>query len=169
MEYIIARQLAESICYKLIPFCERIKIAGSIRRKSKEVSDIDLVVIPKRTATKDMFGNVTGWKVNEGFIAQINSWPKIKGEPTGKLAVRQLPEGIHLEISITNEFSWGYLLAIRTGPADYSHRLAKRWRKLGFEGHDGVLTNDGRPIALPTEEKLFALLDIPYIEPCNRV
>jgi DNA polymerase/3'-5' exonuclease PolX len=47
MDYLEARQLAERVCHQLTPHCDRIKICGSIRRKKQEVSDIDIVALPK--------------------------------------------------------------------------------------------------------------------------
>ena len=42
-----AEELAGEIVEHIHPFCERVEIAGSIRRKKSEVRDIDLVLIPK--------------------------------------------------------------------------------------------------------------------------
>ena len=42
-----AQQIAERIKSELAPHCDRIEIAGSIRRKKPEVKDIEIVCIPK--------------------------------------------------------------------------------------------------------------------------
>ncbi len=42
-----ALEIAERTKKLLAPYCERIEIAGSIRRKKPEVKDIELVAIPK--------------------------------------------------------------------------------------------------------------------------
>ncbi len=42
-----ALEIAEKTKELLAPYCERIEIAGSIRRKKPEVKDIELVAIPK--------------------------------------------------------------------------------------------------------------------------
>ena len=39
--------ITERLVSILAPFCERIEIAGSLRRLKPEVGDIELVVIPK--------------------------------------------------------------------------------------------------------------------------
>src|ERR1051326_7864590 len=41
-----ADKLAAKIAAELAPFCQRIEIAGSIRRRRPLVNDIDLVVLP---------------------------------------------------------------------------------------------------------------------------
>lgn len=42
-----AQSIAEELRRELEPGCERIEIAGSIRRKKPEVKDIELCLIPK--------------------------------------------------------------------------------------------------------------------------
>ena len=42
-----AEELAKRIVEHIRPHCERVEVAGSIRRKKSEVRDIDLVLIPK--------------------------------------------------------------------------------------------------------------------------
>ena len=38
-----ARFLAEKVCAVLRPFCERVVVAGSVRRGRAEVNDVDIV------------------------------------------------------------------------------------------------------------------------------
>lgn len=60
LEWRAARDAAVELCRELEPFCERIKIAGSIRRRKSSVKDIELVVAPRfETAATDLFGEVT--------------------------------------------------------------------------------------------------------------
>lgn len=42
-----ARKIAERIREELAPFCEKIEIAGSIRRAREHVGDIDIVLLPR--------------------------------------------------------------------------------------------------------------------------
>ena len=54
----IAEPVAERLVEQLRPYCERIQIAGSIRRRKWAVGDIELLCIPKyRTELRsvDMF------------------------------------------------------------------------------------------------------------------
>jgi DNA polymerase/3'-5' exonuclease PolX len=53
-----AEAVAAEIMCQLADFCQRWKIAGSIRRKKAEVSDIEIVYVPhqgERESTGDMF------------------------------------------------------------------------------------------------------------------
>ena len=46
MELEKARAIASEVVKRLSPYCQRIEVAGSVRRKKAQVNDIDLVLIP---------------------------------------------------------------------------------------------------------------------------
>jgi DNA polymerase/3'-5' exonuclease PolX len=47
-----ALALAKTVLEVLAPFCERVEVAGSIRRLRPEVNDIDIVAIPQACECK---------------------------------------------------------------------------------------------------------------------
>lgn len=51
-----AETLAEAIAATLRPYCYRLTIAGSIRRRKGTVHDIDIVVVPMQYVMLDLFG-----------------------------------------------------------------------------------------------------------------
>ena len=149
---------AKNIAYRYIdilkPYCQRIKIAGSIRRQKSEVKDIELVCI-----LQDLIG----------FSAEVNKLLKVKGEPTGKYTQRLLPEGIKLDLFMANERNWGLIFAIRTGSAEFSHKiLACGWVKKGYKSVNGMLTKNGQEVECREEEDLFRLIGLTYIYPMLR-
>lgn len=162
MIYENAKKIADNIVEQLKPHCQRIEIAGSIRRKKSEVKDIEIVLIPKPFET-GLF--------ESGIASIINKWQKVKGEinQNTKYTQRILPEGIKVDIFFANEKNWGLIFAIRTGSAEFSHKvLAVNWVKKGYKSIDGYLTKDGQVIFISEEKDLFDLLEIPYIEPEKR-
>ena len=46
MQYKQAKEIADNIVLMLSPFCDRIEIAGSIRRKKELIGDVEIVAIP---------------------------------------------------------------------------------------------------------------------------
>ena len=154
MELEKAKKIAKVCVAWLELFCSRIEIAGSIRREKPEVKDIEIVCIPSDI---------------KRFTDVVNSWGKVKGEPTGKYTQRILPSGIKLDLFMANERNWGLIYAIRTGSAEFSHKvLARGWVKAGYKSINGMLTKNGKEIECREEEDLFKLIDIPYIEPQKR-
>jgi len=140
MELNQAVKIAKKYVDLLAPFCERIEIAGSVRRQKPEVGDIEIVCIPKHINVGDAstLFNEPKFIVHPNFVYEVNQLEKVKGEPTGRYTQRVLPEGINLDLFIANKDNWGYILAIRIGPDGYSKYLASTWVKKGFKGVDGI-------------------------------
>ena len=160
MIYEQALEIAEKTKTLLAPFCERIEIAGSIRRKKPEVKDIEIVAIPKPYEI-GLF--------ESGIATIVNQWPKVRGELPCKYTQRILPEGIKLDLFFAEPDNWGNIFAMRTGSKDYSHlELASRWSSMGYKSEGGYLFRDGERIAVREEEDLFKLLGMPFVEPEQR-
>jgi len=153
-----ALEIAEKIKALLAPHCERIEIAGSIRRKKSDVKDIEIVAIPK-PYNIGLFST--------GIAIIVNQWQKVKGELPCKYTQRILPEGINLDLFFAEEGNWGLIFTIRTGSADYSHKvLGTAWVKNGYHGKDGYLYNDkGTKIFIKEEKDLFNIIGVKYVEP----
>lgn len=156
-----AKTIAETIFAELGPHCERIAIAGSIRREKAEVKDVEIVCIPRPYET-GLF--------ESGIALVVNRWEKVKGELPCKYTQRILPQGIKLDLFFATRENWGFQLAVRTGSAEYSHKvLANGWVRNGFHSEDGILIyRDGRRYIIPEEMDLFALANVRWIEPRYR-
>jgi len=159
-----ALAIAEQCRAALVPYCDRIEIAGSIRRRKPQVKDIELVAIPRRIPT-GLFGDEL--VTDPRFCAVVNQWPAIKGRPEGKYTQRQLPDGILLDLFRANVDNWGLIFAIRTGSAAFSHHvLATGWVRAGYRSVDGRLRQpDGSIIPICEEHDLFEILGIPWVDP----
>lgn len=158
--YAEALKIATAALERLRPYCVRIEIAGSIRRKKTEVKDIEIVAIPKPFGI-GLFEN--------GIAMVVNQWVKVRGELPCKYTQRVLPEGIKLDLFFAEEGNWGIIYAMRTGSAEYSHRvLANGWVRQGFHSEDGYLYRNGAKYEVREEEDLFKLLGLMYVEPEER-
>jgi hypothetical protein len=94
MRYEQAKSIADGMVEKLSGYCDKIEIAGSVRRKKPEVHDIEIVAIPKIKITYDMFG---GFIYSLAFPEEIFCDLKIiKNGPKYKQFT--LPEGINLDL-----------------------------------------------------------------------
>jgi len=158
--YATAYKIALEVLEQLKPHCERIEIAGSIRRKKAEVGDIELVIIPKPYSI-GLF--------ESGIATVINKLEKVRGELPCKATQRILPSGIKLDIFFANEDNWGQIFALRTGSAEYSHLvIAKGWVREGFKSEGGYLFREGEKYEVREEEDLFKLIGVRYIPPEDR-
>jgi len=174
LEY--ALKLATNVEGQLAQHCERIQIAGSIRRGCSRVGDIEIVCIPKCNQV-DFFGEEDS--PCAGFMNFVESLKKVKGSPYGKYTQRLLPK-IHddnksllvkLDLFIASKKNWGYVLAIRTGSDQFSHHvLAKGWAKKGYKGMGDHIENKqtDEKVYFAEEKDLFKFINIGWVEPKDR-
>jgi DNA polymerase/3'-5' exonuclease PolX len=158
-----AEAIALKVLEQLRPYCIRAEIAGSIRRKKADCGDVEIVAIPLPYSIG---------LLEDGIASVVNKWPKIKGEMEygkTKYTQRILPSGIKLDLFFAEEGNWGQVFAIRTGSADYSHRvLANGWVRQGFKSDGGYLFRDGEKYEIREEMDLFKLIGVPYVGPESR-
>lgn len=160
MKYADALAIAEKYKAILAPHCDRIEIAGSIRRKKPEVKDIEIVAIPKPYDT-GLF--------ESGIATVVNQWLKVRGELPCKYTQRLLPEGIAMDLFFAEPRNWGLIFAIRTGSAGFSHHvLAGGWVRKGYVSRGGYLMANGRVVEVPEEIDLFQRIGIVLIDPEHR-
>lgn len=163
----IARRYRE----RLAPACERIEIAGGLRREKDQVHDIEFVAIAKHESRSvDLFGEGVPHSLLEDALIDIGEFKK--NGPRLKQIL--LPEGIYLEIYIVAPpAQWGVQFVIRTGPADFSHWLVTPKRYGGampayLLQKDGALWRGKELVPTPEEEDYFRALGLEWIEPRER-
>ena len=173
MELTKAREIAEELKGLLEPGCERIAIAGSIRRQKPEVGDIELLVIPKygglgcavnlldQQLIDLMLGGVLDYRLNK--LGRRAYGPK------NKLMVH-LPSGIEVDIFSTDEACWPVALVVRTGGEKTNRRIAivakaKRWR---WHDYGSGFTTPGGELVCRSERDVFEFVGLPYKEPWER-
>ena len=169
-----ARALAEKIVGELAINCERIEIAGSIRRGRPYCGDIDLVVLPKKMADISKIldrcaANATLLKRGDQYIVftlangfQLDLWVAHAG------GIGENPDLFDTELKrVPGNF--GVLLLARTGSAMHNVWIAQtaQARGLHFNPHKGVLR--GKEVVASVEEAdIFAALGLDFIAPERR-
>ncbi len=143
-------KLAYKLSFELKPFCKKIQVAGSIRRKEKNPYDIDIVLIPKNREKLENF---------------IKTWGKfIQGgehESTWKI------EGVKVELYYTVNNEWGAALLAYSAKKGSAIGLRVIAKKKGFLLNNHGLFNikTGRKIAGKTEREIYSALGRPYKKP----
>ena len=161
MKFPEAKIIADETLELLKPHCERIQIAGSVRREKPEVRDIEIVAIAKPYENRGFFTN--------GIATVVNQWEKVKGELPCKYTQRILPAGIKLDLFFATPDTWGFLLAIRTGSAEYSHKiLADGWVAKGYHAKKCILYCGHKIKKFREEKELFEFLGLGWVEPKDR-
>jgi len=160
-----AQGIAEGLVAQLAPHCDRISIAGSIRRQRDYVKDIEIVAIPKPYDV-GLFSS--------GIATVVNQWESVRGKLPCKYTQRKIPidhrkEVINLDLFFAVPENWGYILVLRTGSADFCKKLGKRWVEIGIKSVDGFLTKYGERLNTFEEEEFFNRLRLPYVKPKLRI
>ena len=161
-----ALEVAEAIVEELRPGCERVEIAGSLRRKKSEVKDIEIVCIPKKeSAGNDLFGASVEERSPQ-FYLPFERWKVIKGQPRHGKYIQAEVQGITVDVFTATPNNWGWIFAIRTGPADFSHHtLASQLRRCGYKALDGFIYRRDALIPVREERELFMMLNVKWIRP----
>jgi DNA polymerase (family 10) len=157
MQLIEAQNLASRIVKVFLSYCEKVEIAGSIRRQKLEPRDIDIVVIPKVT--------LGSW---QQAILSLKRKFNAKVLKQGSKYVQLEIEGIGVDIYSVGEDNWGSVLLQRTGPWQFNEFLAKRAIRMGLRWTVDGIIKEGEVIAGKTEEDMFKALKMEYVEPKDR-
>ncbi len=149
--------IAEELVGLLRSACVRIEIAGSLRRETREVGDIELVAIP---AVETLIGQNPEELFETKIETKVNRlWAALDGffEPTsGKLArgtyIRKGPkyrsfawptavEGrpVQVDLFTTTPEAWGWIYLLRTGSETFSHHVMTRLNEMGYTSHEGAI------------------------------
>lgn len=171
-----ALPLAEKIKAALSPACERIEIAGSIRRRTDIVGDIEIVAIPKLCpdleAQLSLFGEPPTLlsaldMLTEKMVAKKNhfKWGRKNGDLYKNFLIQFNSDGseIGLDLFLTTEEQWGYIYALRTGPGDFNRAWVTQKNKGGLLPNEyrfdrGWLWRSGQRIDTPEEKDIFDLI-----------
>jgi DNA polymerase/3'-5' exonuclease PolX len=164
MAFSEASELAGSLMMALLPLCNRIEVAGSVRRKKPEIGDLELVAIPRMESIMDLSTSL--FRIDAAIPGKL-----IKG---GQF-YRQYDLGtISLDLFLTTPEKWGCVFTIRTGSADFSHRLVTA-RKFGglcpsnLKFRDGHIWDGETAFETPEEQDVFKVLHLDWIDPEKRI
>jgi DNA polymerase/3'-5' exonuclease PolX len=170
-----AQRLAEKIVTEIRPFCERVEIAGSIRRRKPTVGDIEIVCIPRHQP--DLFGDPGESLLDIKLLELLKEGRLSKGRKNGdKQKEFIVPSGgCQLDLFITSPDCWPVIFTVRTGSEDFTKRLVTQKNKGGLlpsnlhvdEGRVWK-TDEGTPLALKEEADLLALCG-GWVEPWERI
>lgn len=182
MNLSMARDIAEEWVEVLKPTCDRIEIAGSVRRQKPEVHDIEIVAVPRVMTEVDMFGQVVDETYPlEGALDIMEGEGSFQVLKNGhKYKQLRLPQGINLDLFlVTPPAQWGVVFLIRTGPADFSRWMVTRGAggalPLEYYVKDGSIqlaadAGTAKPTIIDTPEEVdyFRLCHMDWIPPEQR-
>jgi DNA polymerase/3'-5' exonuclease PolX len=177
--------VANAMCRALRPVCDRIQIAGSLRRERPSVGDIEILYVPRFQPVQIDFFNIRQVNMADTVIKTllecgiIDRRLNAKGQEMwgekNKLA-RHIATGIPVDLFAADEENWWNYLVCRTGPAESNIRVAAAAKAMGWRwnpygpgfSRGGVLAGQTELRQMDSEEDVFRFVNLPYVEPCQR-
>jgi len=168
--YEVMFRVASQMMAKLSPACERIVIAGSLRRREDMVGDIEIVAVPK--LLRDLFQQDTG---RSEVDVLLEKWPleMLANGPKQKKFIFTSSQGSRYQVDLflqPDPATWAVNLMLRTGSADFSHWLVTKRNQGGAMWDDcssrgARIYHQDQVLDLPNEEDVFRFLHIAFIPP----
>lgn len=187
----LAQTLGGHLVKMLEPSTKKVMIVGSVRRMKQMVGDVEIVALAQETTLSDLFGHqitVERTSIDEALDhladQDYQGWrvdPRLNGRLHKRL--RHIHTGLTADLYLTlDSRGWGPLVAVRTGPRDFSKLVVTTARGLGWHFADGFLLHghlkgrrpcsDGpactRIIPLYQEADVFQTLSLTMLSPEER-
>jgi len=157
MELGQAQKIANEVVKRLSPYCQRIEVAGSVRRQKPFPQDVDIVLIPSDP-----------WNLEGEVLALARPFqPKLSGEKLKRFDYN----GAQVDLYYATQETWATLLLIRTGSKENNIRLCNLAKKKGWHlaaSGEGLLDENGQRVAGDSEESIYEALGLPYQRPEER-
>lgn len=160
LDYSGAEKLAGQIKAAVEAQCDKIEIAGSIRRQKATVHDIDFVVEAENDAE---------WQKISEKLKQLKARPNCQGNSVIKAFVPCQNDFFQVDFYRAKPSTFGIHLLVRTGSAEHNvwlagHAFSKGMRLKYSEG----LIKDGSVVAGETEKGVFEALGLECPLPSER-
>jgi DNA polymerase/3'-5' exonuclease PolX len=154
------QMIADNIKAAVEAHCDKIEVAGSIRRQKTKVHDIDFVVVAKSDSD---------WQGINEILRLLKAKPNCSGSQLIKAYLPCQNGLFQVDFYRAKPSTFGIHLLIRTGSADHNmwlagYAISKGMRLKYSEG----LIKEGTPIAGENEKEVFSALGLPYPFPTER-
>jgi DNA polymerase/3'-5' exonuclease PolX len=182
-----ALRAAKEICDSLKPVCERLIVAGSLRRRKEYVGDVEILFVPRfhpiaelaqadfLSSPSPRFENLAETAIERlvsttTLIQRKNINGSVTWGPKNKYALH-VSTGIPVDLFTATTDNWYNYLVCRTGSAENNARIASAALNKGWEWHPydhGFTDQEGNWVPVETEQDVFRHVGLPYLEPHER-
>ena len=139
---------------EILPETQHISLAGSIRRRKETIGDVDILVasdIPE--------------KIIDEFCL-LPEIDRILGRGPTKSSI-VLESGVQVDLRVVDKDQYWTTLQYFTGSKAHNIALRRRALERNWKLNEYGITNlsDGKMLTVQTEQELYRMLDLQYIEP----
>lgn len=178
--------IAREVVDVLKPHCEKLIVAGSLRRRKALVGDIEILFIPAFKIApdpNDLFGNrrpinqaelVLNELLESGVVTKrpnsrgIEAWGRLN--KLGVHAASAMP----IDFFTASRENWYNFVVVRTGGADNNKRIASAAIARGWSWHaygSGFSRSNGLRVEhhrVDSEQDCYDFVGLPYLAPSQR-
>ena len=149
-------ELSKKVVSWISPYCKKIEIVGSIRRKVENPRDVDIVLIPKNSQAKEKLEKLLESKGRKTLGGEKKAYFKI--------------HGINIELYYTVPEEWGAALLAYSSKrgSGIGLRIVARLKGFKLSQHGLFNRKTGKRVAGKTEEEIYHALGRPYKKPEDR-
>lgn len=177
-----AQKIAAELMDILSPHCERIEVAGSVRRKKPDVKDIELVIIPKVEVEfsglfndeENLFYPIDRFiQADDRFDYRLNKNGHRMYGDKNKLLIYHPAPGVNIPVDIFAASKENFMMVkfVRTGGAENNLQVARKANSLGMNLriYESFFEDKrGYKYIMNSEEQIYKFLDLPYLQPEER-
>lgn len=177
----VGMKVAAELCAALKPVCERLIVAGSLRRRKPTVGDVEILYIGKtevRQDPADMFASITANLADEviseleksGVLERRKNVNGSEMYGSKNKLMRHRASGLPVDLFAATPENWWNYLVCRTGPADSNTRICMAAQDRGWKWnpYGAGFSRDGETRAMESEDEVFAFVGLPYAQPDER-
>jgi DNA polymerase (family X) len=157
--HLTAKAIAEYVLASIpvLTYC----ICGSIRRKTPDSKDIDIVACPSPGLGHDC-ASILKIFTELGELITL-------GENRASMRIERLGQIIQCDLWLVQPDEFGSATLYATGSKDHCVALRVRAKQRGWILNEyGLFDGENRKLGGVTEQEVYNLLDLPYYEPENR-
>ena len=153
-----ANTFALDLIPELVPFCNRLEVVGSVRRKEEIVNDIDMLIDCEQP----------NFELLKNRLKELNYIELPQAPPA--IAVFELPEKVKIDFYTANENTWGILELLRTGPKQFNMLFCGHAQFMGckISGRGYAIDQKGIKVFFHRESEVFNYFTVTYILPEER-
>jgi DNA polymerase/3'-5' exonuclease PolX len=164
VERLKALRIVEQVIAHIEDECQRVEVAGSIRREKPDVKDGELVILPKPGLLARLDELVMSGIFQKARYGQAMTtrW----GDKYRGLSV----QGMTIEIYLAERDNFGWMWMLRTGPGEANKALMTRLKQMNapLRSEAGCWWYQSHKLSTPEETDVFRLLALAAIRPSQR-
>jgi len=173
--------VARELCGALNPACERLIVAGSLRRRKPAIGDVEILYLSKTGFGKDpadLFAAIQISLADQAIAALERSGVLERRKNANGSEIfgsknklmRHVATGLPVDLFAATEANWFNYLVCRTGPAESNIRIAAAAKAMGWHWnpYGAGFTKYAQLAPMRSEQAVFEFVGLPFKAPADR-